>query len=382
MAKQNAVAAREQSSIVGSAGKFKELVGAAAFQRALADILPKHLTPERMAKLALVAANKNPTLFKCTPTSIMQALMDSASYGLDCSGLGGRGYLVPYYNNKKGAYEAQFIPGYRGMMDVVRRSGMVDAIWAEVIYEGEEYNVEEGTKHELTHKPNYDIERTDSKIIGAYACARVRGGLETEFRFVPRAKLEATRKKSLSKVKNTAASPWTTDFEAMCRKTALRRLCSDLPQSAEMLNLIEHDTTIDGDIEPTDVRVEEYDPAEMVLNQLTGDTEDDAEPAQEAHSETEAAGGAEIPEAEQDSPQGSADASNAKPEAEWRVKMAKALEDKQPTKPTKAQMELIPHFDPEKCSELKCPNVHTYEDGEVLPARVVLCDRNECPLKK
>jgi hypothetical protein len=106
------------------------------------------------------------------------------------------------------------------------------------------------------------------------------------------------------------------------------------------------------------------------------------EAAPEAPSETEAAGDAEIPEADQDSAQGSSDASNAKSDGEWRAKIAKALEGKQPTKPTKAQMELIPHFDPEKCMDINCPNLHEYGDGEVLPARVVLCDRNECPLKK
>jgi phage RecT family recombinase len=304
-----------------------------------------------------------------TRESVEAAMLTAAYFGVDPAGSLNSGWFVPYGN------VLTFQLGYNGLRDMVLRTGEYVSVESQVVYEAEEAVVQIDLQAKTVKHPLHFGKRK-GKIAGAYMVAVRKDG----YRYV-----EPMGADELDKCKQGSPA-WKTWPEEMSRKAVLKRGCKHLPVSVEdkrrIGDAIAHDNELERRFGAVDVDGTVKDPAENIVSRLLGDTEDDAEPAQEAHSETEAAGDAKMPEPEQDSPQGSADASNAKPEAEWRVKMAKALEDKQPTKPTKAQMELIPHFDPEKCSELKCPNVHTYEDGEVLPARVVLCDRNECPLKK
>lgn len=330
----------ESTAIVKTVQGFKGLVSSAAFQQSLADVLPRHITPERMAKLALVAVNRTPLLLQCTQFSLMEAVMHASTYGLDCSGLGGRGYLIPY-RNKKGYYEAQFIPGYRGLMDVARRSGMVQGIWAEVVYEDDVFSVQQGTERSIAHTPNYDGDRSDKKIKGAYACAQLVGNGPVEWRYMPRSEIDKVKDKSLAKMKNKSMSPWTTDYAAMCRKTPLRRLCNDLPQSAEIVGLMELDKRAAEDVAFT---VQEPAGGDLV-DKLTG----------------EVTGGNDAPPPEAADP----------PEAAA----------PEPEEAPKVHGTGGGHFDEIICSELGCENVTTDDNGKLYPEKEVWCgSAKRCPM--
>src|SRR4051812_42731484 len=90
-------------------------------KQAMAMVLPKHLTPERLIKIALVAVSKSPKLMDCTHESVLQSVMTAAQLGLECGGALGAAYLVPFKRNKKddqGRWhswtECTLIIGYRG----------------------------------------------------------------------------------------------------------------------------------------------------------------------------------------------------------------------------------------------------------------------------
>src|SRR6185437_2021004 len=87
-------------------------------------LLPKHLTPERMLKIALSTTARTPALLACTPQSIVLAVMQAAELGLEPGGLLGESYLVPYGS------EAKLIVGYRGLVALARRSGTLASIEA------------------------------------------------------------------------------------------------------------------------------------------------------------------------------------------------------------------------------------------------------------
>src|SRR5436190_12140398 len=84
---------------------------------AIAAVLPKHLTPERMAMIAFTAMRRTPKLMLCTKESIIGAIMTAAMLGLEPSGPLGHGALIPY------GTECQFQPMYQGLLDLARRSG-------------------------------------------------------------------------------------------------------------------------------------------------------------------------------------------------------------------------------------------------------------------
>src|SRR6185503_17866365 len=127
----------------------------------LAMVLPKHLSPERLMRVVLVAVSKSKDLQECSINSILQCVMTGAQLGLDCSGVLGSAYMVPFWNSKVQAYEAVFIPGYRGLVDLARRTGEIEDIYAHVVYQDDVFDYELGAEPRLIHKPSATGTRQD-----------------------------------------------------------------------------------------------------------------------------------------------------------------------------------------------------------------------------
>jgi len=95
---------------------------------AIQKALPSQLDPNRLARIVTTEIRRNPKLLKCKKESLLGALMLSAQLGLEPGPLG-HCYYVPYKD------ECQFIIGYKGMIDLARRSGQISSIYAEVVCE-------------------------------------------------------------------------------------------------------------------------------------------------------------------------------------------------------------------------------------------------------
>lgn len=188
--------------------------------------LPRHITPDRFLRVVLTSLRKNPLLIECEEKSLLAAIMESAQLGLEPDGILGHAYLVPYRNNKLGVYEAQLQIGYRGYIDLARRSGQVQSIQAHIVYENDEFEIQYGLEEKLVHVPA----RGDrGEPIGVYAIARFKDGSH-HFEFLWAEDVERIRK--MSKVPDSGA--WKDHWEAMWRKTAIRQLAKYLPLSVEM----------------------------------------------------------------------------------------------------------------------------------------------------
>jgi len=201
---------------------------------AFAKILPRHMNPDRLIKVALLAMSRQPLLLSCTQLSLMQSMMAAAQLGLEPDGVLGSAYLVPYKNNKTGNYEAQLIPGYRGLIDLARRSGQIARIEAHVIREKDEFDFAFGLEMRLSHKPHFPDDA--GQIIGAYALAELKDGSK-QVEVMSRADIDAIRNRSKAK----DHGPWATDYSEMARKTVVRRLIKYLPLSVELATAVELD---------------------------------------------------------------------------------------------------------------------------------------------
>jgi len=243
---------------VGNQGTLKALVTGSGFQQAVRRILPKHLDPERMCRMVLAAASRNPTLLSCTQGSLLKGVIEASTLGLDCGGLLGRGYLVPFKNGRlsreQGAtvYEAQFIPGYLGLCDLARRSGEVVKIEAKAVYDSDEFEYEEGLDPKLRHVPSHDPQaRREAGVVKedgnwkdpgrfagnlrwVYAIAEYANGTR-QFLVMSVAEVETHRLRSRA----AGSGPWVTDYEAMALKTVTRGLCKWLPQSPDLARALE-----------------------------------------------------------------------------------------------------------------------------------------------
>ncbi|UOY92879.1 recombination protein RecT [Ectobacillus sp. JY-23] len=204
-----------------------------------AEVLPKHMDMERMSRIALTTIRTNPKLLEATVPSLMGAVMQAVQLGLE-PGLLGHCYLLPFKNNKAGTTDVQFIIGYKGMIDLARRSGHIQSIYAHAVYQNDDFEYELGLHPQLTHKPSFG-ER--GEFIGAYAVAHFKdGGYQMEF--MPKSEIEKRRGRSKSK----DFGPWKTDYEEMAKKTVVRAMFKYLPISIEVQAQAQQDEVVRKDI--------------------------------------------------------------------------------------------------------------------------------------
>lgn len=196
-------------------------------KNAIASRLPKHLTPDRMLKVALTAINKTPKLLECTQESLMMSIMQAAELGLEPGGALGEGYLVPYGN------QCQFIPGYRGLIALARRSGQIISIEAHVVHEKDAFDCGLGLDPFLRHTPAWE-EEDPGALRFVYAVAKLKDG-GVQFEVMSNAQIKAIQAKS----KAGRSGPWVDHFDEMARKTVVRRLFKYLPVSVEMASALE-----------------------------------------------------------------------------------------------------------------------------------------------
>lgn len=195
-----------------------------SFKKQLALALPKNLTAERMSRIALTELRKTPALLRTDPKSFMGAIMQSAQLGLEPGSALGQAYLVPYGN------QCKLILGYRGMIDLARRSGQVLSLNAYAVHEGDDFSYCLGLHPDIQHVPAADADRSKRPITFVYAVANLKGG-GCQFEVLSRAEVEAVKAKAKSK------DIWNSYFEEMAKKTVIRRLFKYLPVSIEALQV-------------------------------------------------------------------------------------------------------------------------------------------------
>lgn len=198
------------------------------FKAQMALVLPKHIESDRMARICLGAIRQNPKLGQCNVNSLLGAVMQSAMLGLEPSSLG-HCYFVPY------GQEVQFILGYKGMIELMMRSGKTTGINVEIIYENDEIDVDLGVNRKLNHKPYYLCGKKEKgEPIAVYMTVQWANG-QMWFNIVGMD--EVWQHKAKSKSANSSNSPWHTDEEAMIKKTAVRISSKYVPQSLEWRTL-------------------------------------------------------------------------------------------------------------------------------------------------
>lgn len=206
-------------------------------EKSLSAIAAKHITPERLTKVALGAATRNPQLLECTPASLVRAIMQGAELGLEPGSALNHAYLVPFKNTKTNpaCWEAQLIVSAQGMAELAYRSGLVSFISVEVVYDGDLFEYEQGLDPKLRHVPS-DMTVDPEKITHAYMVVGLKDGSKV-FRVMGRKALDRIKARS-NAVKNGRFSPWDSDAAEMYRKTVAKNGFKYVPKSIEMARAI------------------------------------------------------------------------------------------------------------------------------------------------
>jgi len=218
-----------------AATDVRSLVQSDAYKKQFAMALPKHIAPDRFIIIALTALTKNPKLLKCTQQSLFSCLLDCSSMGIEPDGR--KAHLIPFENRKTGQVICTLIVDYKGLVDIVRRSGEIGDIHADVVCKNDKFEYSHGTNSKLVHVPAL----TDrGKPIAAYSFVTLKDG-STTFEIMNIDDVEKIHVRS----KAANDGPWKTDWTEMAKKTVFRRHSKWLPVSNERLNTAlekDHDT--------------------------------------------------------------------------------------------------------------------------------------------
>lgn len=216
----------------------------ASFQSEFASVLPGRaaLTPERFVRVVQTAIRTTKNLADCTPASVMGAVMTAAQLGLELNTPLGHAYLIPF-RNKRGYYECQLIIGYKGYIDLARRSGNIESITARIVHENDEFEVEYGISDKLIHVPEMHGERGNPWAY--YAVAKYQGG---GYNFIVLTRDDVEKIRARSRAKDNG--PWVTDYDSMACKSCIRQLVKFLPLSVELAQAAAFDGSVRTDLAP------------------------------------------------------------------------------------------------------------------------------------
>ena len=192
----------------------------------IALALPKHISADRMVRLAMTSFSQNKALQSCDMHSIFASVVIAAQLGLEI-GVGGQGYLVPY----KG--KATFVPGWQGLVDLVSRAGRA-TVWTGAVYEGDKFDWALGDNPFVKHQPEGDADNWQ-QITHVYAIGRVNGSHYPVIEVWTMSRVV----RHLNKYNKVGANHYAlkdngANMEMYARKVALLQVLKYLPKSVEV----------------------------------------------------------------------------------------------------------------------------------------------------
>lgn len=196
--------------------------------------LPSMITPDRFLRMMQTALQTTPKLNDCSASSVCVAMIQAAQLGLEPNTALGQAYLIPY------GKQCQFQIGYKGLLALAHRTKEFKTIYAQTVYENDEFEYEYGLEPKMTHKP---ATKNRGKAVAYYAVYHlVNGGFG--FEVMSREDIENHAKQFSQAYKQGRQSPWSSDFDSMAKKTVLKQLLKYAPLSAELGRGVAVDETV------------------------------------------------------------------------------------------------------------------------------------------
>ena len=212
-----------------------------AMEPEIKKALPSVITPERFTRIALSATSNNPELTQCTPISFISALLNAAQLGLEPNTPLGQAYLIPYKN--KGKLECQFQIGYKGLIDLAYRNGVMQTIQAHTVYSNDEFDFSYGLNGTLVHKPAKENRGEPVYFYGFFKTTN--GGYS--YNVMSKENMDEYAK-NYSKAFGSSFSPWKTNYKSMAKKTVLKQALKYAPIKTDLARCLTTDMSIKNSI--------------------------------------------------------------------------------------------------------------------------------------
>lgn len=200
--------------------------------------LKPHLTqlghdPARFKRIVLNEVQRNQRLLECTPASLFAAVLLSAQLDLEPGPPLGLSWFIP--RRLKGKQQVTWMLGYRGMVELARRAGIVVTVGT--VHEADQFVEHGGTSPRIEHRPAL---RGRGDAIAWYAVGKMEDG-RTVHRVLTKDDVDARRGIGDP---NGESDAWNKHYDAMARKTAIRALFSQLPMSPQARDALAYDDQV------------------------------------------------------------------------------------------------------------------------------------------
>ena len=201
--------------------------------------LPSVVDATRFLDISLSLIRTTPGIRKCKPESIPMAIYGCAKLGLVPDPALGHVYVVPV----KGV--ATVWLGYRGYIELGRRSGKIQSVHAGIVYTDEanaekfDWWIDEDGAH-LRHHPMFGGP-DDRERFAAYCVATMNNGSPSQIAVMSAAEVIKIKKASAGYKHDPKGSPWATNEDEMWKKTAVRRGSKMWPLSPELAYAVQLD---------------------------------------------------------------------------------------------------------------------------------------------
>lgn len=190
-----------------------------------AKALPPGVSADRFRRVCLTSIQQNEKLLECSPDSLWAACMKAAQDGLMPDGR--EGAIVPRWNNRKRTSEAHWMPMVAGLIAKAKRKGSVVSLSAQIVYEGERFQVLLGDEDRIDHAR--EISKVQQgKEIAVYAIATMKDGSK-EREVMSWDEVMQVADMSQKDKEGNLGNVWRTWRGEMARKSCIRRLSKRLP---------------------------------------------------------------------------------------------------------------------------------------------------------
>lgn len=202
--------------VVRPIDQLKNVLGSTSVKEQFNNALKDNAPLFTASVVDLFTSDNN--LQKCNPQLVVMEALKAAVLKLPISKGLGFAYIVPY--KEKGVQTPHFQLGYKGLIQLAKRSGLYSAINADFVYDGETV-----TKDRMTGNIEIKGSPVSNEIIGYFAYFRETNGFE---KAIYRTRKEAEdHAKKYSKTYQYKIGAWKTEDHKMHRKGVLRALLSN-----------------------------------------------------------------------------------------------------------------------------------------------------------
>lgn len=191
-------------------------------------------------------AGTDPKIMKCEPRSLFNACLAAAAMRLPISKELAMAHIIPYENNKLGITEAQIQLGWRAYVQMAQRSGEYKTIAAAPVYNGQLVSSDPLRGNVYDFSPEAKI---SNDILGYASLFVLRNGFEKDL-FMTMDEIEAhalrySKAYAYDKKSKYQNSPWSTNFDAMAKKTVLKLLIKNFGvMSIDMQKAVQVDQAV------------------------------------------------------------------------------------------------------------------------------------------